>query len=154
MTVFSLSCDPILMVALEEEMYGGWHSSGLSLLPLFLYASTGSASIAPGAAILKIPAPDYAILLSLECRLLPFLTLGFCGSLLPPTSNANSFLGTDSTGILAVTSKHQYIALSTELGSFESIPNSSLFYRNFLLANCPQGKSHKIPPNSPLIRDQ
>lgn len=56
-----------------------------------------------GAAILKVLALGCAILLSLARGLLPFLTLGFCGSLLPPTRNANSFLGTDSTQTLAVT---------------------------------------------------
>lgn len=49
----------------------------------------------PEAATLKVLAMGYAILLpwNVACLL---LTLGPCGSLLPHTRNANSFLGTGS----------------------------------------------------------
>lgn len=92
MAVFTLFRDPVLIVASEEEKYGGCHSSDLLLPapPPFLLHVIWVHS--PQAAKLKALPLGYAILLSPECCLPPFLTLGFYGSLLPHTRNANSFL--------------------------------------------------------------
>lgn len=76
------------------EMTQLWHLFPFPLPPNLLH---GICVYSREASTLKVLALGYVILISLECCLpATFSTLGSCGSRLPPTRNANSFLGTDS----------------------------------------------------------
>lgn len=84
MAVFTLFRDPVLIVASEEEKYGGCPSSGLFLPappPLLLHAIWVDS---PQAAILKALPLGYATLLSPGMLPAPFPHSGFLW--LPPSS--------------------------------------------------------------------